>query len=190
MSAMSEDGPATNPLDSPYAPRRPSGGERPEPRLATVSDVAFARAARLDTLRPASTPGDRLETAMSEFVRRQVRPEPVPVPADFKREGKRRMWAAGVIGVVGAVAIASAAAFLFVNLFPREKDVIQSFAAAVPPAASLFRQAGEPSKPPFPQVRGLVTDNNSGQGATHEQSERLLQQFVQWRQKAPLTDKP
>jgi hypothetical protein len=190
MSAMSEDGPPTNPLDSPYAPRRPSG-ERAEPRLATVSDAAFARTARLDTLRPASTPGDRLETAMSEFVRRQIRPEPVPVPSDFKREGKRRMWAAGVIGVAGAVAIASAAALLFVNLFPREKDAIQSFAAAVPPASSLFRQAGEPSKPPFPQVRGLVTDNNnSGPSATHEQSERLLQQFVQWRQKAALTDKP
>jgi hypothetical protein len=122
---------------------------------------------------------------MSEFVRRQIRPETVPLPAEFKGEGKRSIWVAGAVGIAGAVAISSVAALLFVTLFPREKDVIQSFAAAVPAATSQARQAG-----PLPQSRTLVAENDRAESLTHEQSERLLQQFVQWRQNAALTAKP
>jgi hypothetical protein len=186
MSAMSEETP--NPpvdLDSLYpSPRRT--GERAEPRLAAVSDAAFARTQRVDTLRPAPAPGDRLEAAMSEFVRRQIRPEAMPAPVEFKRESKRGLLAASAIGIAAAVAIASFVALLFVTVFPRDKDVIQSFAAAVPPANS----ASTDAKAPLPQNRALVAENDRGQAINHEQSERLLQQFVQWRQKAALTDKP
>jgi hypothetical protein len=185
MSATSEEAPVNNPLDA-FAPRRSS--ERAEPRLAAISELA--RTPRLDALRPIPPQGDRLETAMSEFVRRQIRPEAVPEPADLKRDGRRRIMAAGALGVAGAVAIASVVALLFVTLFPREKDAIESFAAAVPPAPSQARGADDVAKAPLPQSRTLVAENDSGRNITHEQSERLLQQFVQWRQKAALTDKP
>jgi hypothetical protein len=205
MSATSEEVPATDPLDAPYpAARRTS--ERPEPRLAAISDApSFPRSprleasrleatrldtSRLDALRPAASPGDRLETAMSEFVRRQIRPEAVPVPAEFKREGKRSIWVAGAVGVAGAVAISSVAALLFVTLFPREKDAIQSFAAAIPAATSQARQADDAAKAPVPQSRPLLAENDRGESLTHEQSERLLQQFVQWQQKTALSAKP
>lgn len=187
MSA--EESSANNPLDA-FAPppRRPS--ERPEPRLAAVGDPPLPRPlrteARIDGLRPAtSQQADRLETAMSDFVRRQLRPEAVPEPAGLKRDARRRMMFAGAI----MVTIASVVALVFVALFPREKDLLQSFAAAVP-AASPQSQSSDVAAAPSPQSRPLPAENDGGEAFTHEQSERLLQQFVQWRQKLALTDKP
>jgi len=192
MSSTSEESSTNNSLDaleSLYAqPRRPV--ERSEsPRLATVSDAAFARA-KLDVARPLVSPGDRLETAMSEFVRRQIKPEAVPEPADLKRSGLRRMFAAGAIGVAVAIAIAAVVAVLFVTLFPREKDAIQSFVAAAPPAASPPQQGSDTPKDAASQLRALAPKDGGGENITHEQSERLLQQFVQWRQSTALVEKP
>jgi hypothetical protein len=192
MSATNEESSPNNPLDALYAlSRRPT--ERPEPpRLAAISDApAFPRAPkveprtdqRLEPLRSLTSPGDRLESAMSEFVRRQIKPEAVPVPAEFKSDATRRTLIAGAVGVVAAVAIASVVALLFVTVYPREKDPVQSFAAAA-------RQAEDVSKAAPSEYRAVITPDGGGQGFTHEQSERLLQQFVQWRQKAALIDKP
>jgi len=71
---------------------------------------------------------------------------------------------------------------LSVNVFPKEKDSVASFAAAVPAAAPAARNDGAP----LSDFRGLVPPNGvtANQGFSHEQSERLLQQFVQWRQKS------
>lgn len=188
MSATNEEAPTSNPMDAfAPVPRRPS--ERPEPRLAAVGDPPLPRMprteVRFDALRPAPSQGDRLETAMSEFVRRQLRPEAVPEPAGLKADARRRMMFAGAV----IVAIASVVALVFVTLFPREKDLIQSFAAAVPAAPSRS-QSSDVAAAPSPQSRALLAENDRGEAFTHEQSERLLQQFVQWRQKLALTDKP
>lgn len=188
MSATNEEAPTNNPMDAfAPVPRRPS--ERPEPRLAAVSDPPLPRMPRtdlrFDALRPAPLQADRLETAMSEFVRRQLRPEAVPEPAGLKADTRRRMMFAGAV----IVAIASVVALVFVTLFPREKDLIQSFAAAVPAAPSRSLSS-DVAAAPSPQSRTLLAENDKGEAFTHEQSERLLQQFVQWRQKLALTDKP
>ena len=188
MSATSEEAPTNNPLHALNAlaavPQRSS--ERVEPRLATIGDASpFARAPRPAMPRPTTSPGDRLESAMSEFVRRQVRPEAVPEPADLKRQAPRRGLIAGAIGIAAAVAVASVVAMLFVVVFPK-KGAERFFAAD---AASASSQADNAS-PALSQFRALVTPNGDGQGFTHEQSERLLQQFVQWRQKTALTDRP
>jgi hypothetical protein len=185
MSAMSEESPLP-PTSSPqdplyYAPRRPS--ERVEPRLATVN----ARAARAETSRtlPASAAlSARLESAVYESLRRQMEPEVVPEPKDFTRQGTRRTLIAIASGVAAALAVASVAALLFVTIYPREQDSGRSFAAAAQPAAAAD------DKPALSQFRALVNANTGGQNFTHEQSERLLQQFVQWRQKAASTVKP
>jgi hypothetical protein len=185
MSATNEDPSPQDPLEAfVAAPRRPS--ERPEPRLAAVSDPPLQRLARIDALRPAPSQGDRLETAMSEFVRRQLRPEAVPEPAGLKRDSQRRMIFVGAV----IVAIASLAALVFVTLFPRENDIIQSFAAAVPAVPAQSHASDDVAAAPSPQSRTLLAENDRGEAFTHEQSERLLQQFVQWRQKLALTDKP
>jgi hypothetical protein len=191
MSAMSEGSPpppSGNPQDPQYyAPRRPS--ERVEPRLATVNErAAFERASRGETSRPLPTSAAlsaRLESAVYESLRRQMEPEIVPEPKDFKRQGTRRTLIAIASGVGAALALASVAALLFVTVYPREQDAGRPFAAA--PAAQP-RPADD--KGALSQFRALVNANTSGQNFTHEQSERLLQQFVQWRQKAAAINKP
>jgi hypothetical protein len=210
MSAQSEESPISNPLEAldalVAASRRLNErpiertGERAEPRLAAVSGTPvapvaavapIARTPRLDTARPmAIAAGDRLESAMSEFVRRQIKPQPMPDPADFGQEAKPSTLKAAAMGLGAAVAVACVVALLYVTLFPREKDAVQSFAAATMPAASQTRQADEAASSGPSQFRALVGAKGQDQGVTHEQSERLLQQFVQWRQKAVLADKP
>jgi hypothetical protein len=191
MSAMSEESPlppTSNPQDHQYyAPRRPS--ERVEPRLATVNDRAFERASRGETSRPLPTSAAlsaRLESAVYESLRRPLEPEIVPEPKDIKRLGTRRTLIAIASGVGAALALASVAALLFVTVYPREQDAGRTF-AATPPAAQA-RQSDD--KGALSQFRALVNANANGQSFTHEQSERLLQQFVQWRQKAAAVNKP
>jgi hypothetical protein len=203
MSATSEEVPAnsntstTDPIDALSSLVRRTS-ERAEPRLAAVSEKPMPRMPRTDlrtdllrtdlrtnALRPTPAQGDRLETAMSEFVQRQLRPEAVPEPAGLRRDARHRMMFVGAV----TVAIASLVALVIVTLFPKEKDIIQSFAAAVP-AASSQSPSGEPAAAPPPQSRTLLAENARGEGFTHQQSEQLLQQFVQWRQNLALTAKP
>lgn len=180
MSTASEETPTDNPLEALRALTRRTN-ERPEPRLAAVSDTPSPRAPRLDVARSTASQADRLESAMSEFVRSQIKPETVPEPPAYKPAGTSRMLMASAIGIAAAVAVASVVALLFFSLFPREKDVVQSFAAAVPAAAPSDVSS---------QSRALGAASDGDQNLPHEQSEQPLQQFVQWRQNAALADKP
>jgi hypothetical protein len=184
MSAMSEDTPPPqtgNPEDpGHYAPRRPI--ERIEPRLSTVNERA-----RAETLRRLPTSVNaRLESAVYESLRRPMGPQAVPEPNDLKRLGTRRTLIAIASGVGAALAFASVAALLFVTVYPKDQDAGRSLAAT--PQAPPSRQADD--KPALSQFRALVNAESGGQNFTHEQSERLLQQFVQWRQKTAALDKP
>jgi len=189
MSAMSEESEAPPPTNNPqdplyYAPRRPA--ERTEPRLATVNERAHERASRPETSRtlPASAAlNAKLESAVYESLRRQMEPEIVPEPMDYKRLGARRTMIAIASEVGAALALASVAALLFVTIYPREQEAARPFAAA-----AQSRQAED--KPALSEFRALVNANGGGQNFSHEQSERLLQQFVQWGQKAASPDKP
>ncbi len=198
MSATSEEIPANSnsnnadPIDALSALAR-RNSERAEPRLATVSEKPMPRMPRiqqgieqrldqrLDALRQAPVQGDRLETAMNDFVRRQLRPEAVPEPAGLKRDARRQMILTGAV----TVAIAAVVALVFVTLFPRQKDIIQSFAAAVPAAPA----QAIPSDPPAAPARTLA-ESAMGDSFNHEQSQQLLQEFMQWRQNIALTAKP
>jgi hypothetical protein len=176
-------------LEALYAQRRAT--ERPEPpRLAAVNELAaLARAPRPDTpLRPIPPLSERIESVLPESARRRIEPEVVPEPDDFKSEGLRRKLVAGVIGVAAAVAVASIVALLLVNIFPKDKDADQSVTAAMPPPQS--SQADAVSKPLASPIPASVVASDGDQNINHEQSERLLQQFMQWGQKAAPTDKP
>ena len=200
MSALSEqpDERPINPQDPlHYAPPR-RFTERTEPRLAAViGDIQPTdRAQPTDRIpRPESTSraispsslNAKLENAVYESLRRQIEPELVPEPADFKRERSQRALIGVVIGVAAAIVVSAAIAVVFVTMFPsRDRIPGASFATAT----SQQRQAVDPSKPTLSEFRALLVAGEGGQAFTHEQSERLLQQFVQWRQKADSTDKP
>ena len=162
----------TDPIDALSSLVRRSS-EHAEPRFAAIGEKPLPRIprteVRFDALRPAPSQGDPLETAMNEFVRRQLRPEAVPEPPGLKRDARRRMMLTGA----GAVVIAAVAALVIGALFPSQKDIIQSFAAAVPAKAIPAEPAAAPRE-----------------SFNHEQSEQLLQQFMRWRQNIALTAKP
>jgi hypothetical protein len=203
----------SNPQDPlHYAPPR-RFTERTEPRLAAVvGDIQATdrqatdrqpvdrqatdrppldRAARPESASRAISPtalNAKLENAVFESLRRQIEPEMVPEPADFKRERSQRALIGVVIGVAAAVVVSAAIAVVFVTMFPSSKEKLPgaSFATTSPPQ----RQAAETSKPALSEFRALLVAGEGGQAFTHEQSERLLQQFMQWRQKADTPDKP
>jgi hypothetical protein len=207
--SSSEEAPSNNALDALYALSRRQGERaesrpdlrtearaepRAEPRLAAVNDAPVPRAPRPE-FRPeprpelprAATPNERIENAMAGFVRSQFEIEEVTEPEETKRGGARGMLLASIIGVAGAIAVVSVVVMLSVNVFPKEKDAVQSFAAGVPAAAPAGRKADDTAKTALSAFRGLVPPNGAttaNQGFSHEQSERLLQQFVQWRQKS------
>jgi hypothetical protein len=174
MSVLSEE-PPTNPQDpAHYAPRRTS--PRADLRLSSVSstvgETPFDRAAKPERRAPSLSA--ELENAVFESLRRQMDPEVVPEPPGIEGRLWRRAW----IGVGAAVAVAGLAAGLFVTLAPRE-ETGPSFAGAA--AASAQEDANNPA---LAQFRGLIAAGESDQGLSHDESERILKQFMLWRQKA------
>jgi hypothetical protein len=95
-----------------------------------------------------------------------------------------------VIGVAAAIVVSAAVALAYVTMFPAAKDKVPG--ASLATTASQPRQTEDRSKPvpALAQFRGLLVAGESGQAFTHEQSEQLLQQFMQWRQKADSPEKP
>jgi len=188
MSAMSEETP-TNPQDPlHYAPRRTN--PRPELRLSTVSsaagETAFDRPSRPELVRRPPSPSSlsaELEDAVFESLRRQMDPQVIPEPPGMEGRLWRRAW----LGVGAAVAVAAIAATLFVTLAPREEAgaAAASLAAtAAPPPAP-----DDATKPALDQFRALMAASGDGdQAANREQSDRLLKQFMQWRQKSGVGD--
>lgn len=188
----------TNPQDPlHYAPPR-RFTERTEPRLAAVvGDIqATDRAGRPEgvgrqeplgrSVAP-STLNAKLENAVYESLRRQIEPEVVPEPSDFKRERSQRALIGVVIGVAAAIVVSAAVAVVFVTMFPAAKDKIPGASFAT---ASTQQRQVDTAKPALSEFRALLVAGEGGQAFTHEQSERLLQQFVQWRQKADSPEKP
>jgi hypothetical protein len=195
MSAVSEQPQPserpTNPQDPlHYAPPR-RFTERTEPRLAAVvGDIqATDRGSKPEPLSRAMAPSlnAKLESAVYESLRRQIEPEVVPEPADFTRERSQRALIGVVIGVAAAIVVSAAIAVVFVTMFPSAKDKIPGASFAT--ASSQPRQL-DTSKPALSEFRALLVAGEGGQAFTHEQSERLLQQFVQWGQKPNSPDKP
>jgi hypothetical protein len=195
MSSTSEPSDTGNPLDALEAlyaaQRRPS--ERPEPpRLAAINELAaLARAPRPEPVRPIAVPplGERIESILPESARRRIAPEVVPEPADFRSEGRRRKMVAAVIGVAAAVAIAAVVTMLLVNVFPRDNDAADpSVTAATASQQSVQTEQAAPK--PVSQAQAPAATSDGDQNLDHEQSEQLLQQFMQWQQKAASSDKP
>ena len=181
----------TNPQDPlHYAPRRFT--ERTEPRLAAVvGDIqATDRASRPESTSRAILPSSlntKLENSVYESLRRQIEPELVPEPADFRRERSQRALIGVVIGIAAAIVVSATVAVVFITMFPAAKDKIPG--ASFASAGAQPRQA-DSSKPALSEFRALMVAGEGGQSFTHEQSERLLQQFVQWRQKVDSPEKP
>jgi hypothetical protein len=190
MSNTSERPQADNVLEALYASRR---ARAEAPRLASVNEQAVVRAPRPEPVRPVVPLHERVHNAHSESAQGGIDSDGVSEPDDFNSDGVRRKVFAGVIGVAATVAVASVVALLLVNIFPKDRDADQALAAAASAQARHASEAtkvNEAAKASLSQFHAPSGSSDRGSSPNHEQSERLLQQFMQWRQKSPSTDKP
>jgi hypothetical protein len=149
---------------------------RSEPVKATISLTAS-----LDT---------QLENAVSDVLWHPLDPEVIHEPAGLARESDRR---AALISFAAAVGVSAVVALFLVIMLvaPRQSDaastsseIIRSMRTALPQSG----QGDDGSKPALAEFQAILASAPASQPATHEQSDQLLQQFLQWRQKPNSTE--
>ena len=150
-----------------YAPRRLR--ERARTPLSALESAQSEREAGPGE-RPSRTSLDlSLENAVFQSLRRPLDPEVMREPLAMARDRVRRR----ILLPAAAAGISALAALVFV-LMVREPDA-GALAAAIKAVqqgnAALFK------------FRGLPGSTEASQPAKHEQSDKLLQQFMQWRLK-------
>jgi hypothetical protein len=142
------------------------------------------RAAKLG---PAVSQGARSEPIRSSPISRpaSLDPKAINEPAKRTRDLDRRAALFSVAARVAAVAgVVAVVPLLFVIMKPAPR---QSVAASTPSditgststAAPQSSQGDVESKPALAEFKALVA-SPPGQPATHEQSQQLLQRFLQW----------
>ena len=186
MSSLSEQD-HLNPNDPKYyAPRWLR--ERPEARLSPsgpVRDPIFS-AASLDT---------QLEEAVSNALWRPLDPEIIQEPSGLERELDRRAALRSVTGrFAAAVGVSAVVALFFVIMVPASRlpdggystssGILQSIKAVLLQPG----QRNDGSKPAITEFQTILASAQTSQPATHEESQQLLQQFLQWRQKPNSTE--
>ena len=199
MSVEGEQEP-TGPHDPlHYAPRRLR--ERPEPRLTTIEDTRNGRdnkrlEAAIGRISPPAPLDSQLESAVYESLRRPMDPAVMGEPRALARELERRGAMFGLAGrLAAAVGVSAIIALFFVIMMPasRQADPATSFSATVQSFTSALaqqppqQQIDDARKPALAEFQSLLTPTDSAQAAEREQpqqSDKTLQQFLQWRQKA------
>ena len=187
MSSLSEhESDHRNPNDPAYyAPRwlRERSGTRLAPSHET--DSAPVR-------RPPSSPTSldtQLENAVSSALWHPLDPEIIHEPAALAEELDRH---AALIKVAGrfsaAVGVSAVVAMFFVIMVPasRQPDLGASTAGIVRSMKSALldpAQRDDGSQPAIAEFQTILASAQTSRPATREQSEQLLQQFLQWRQK-------
>ena len=207
MSVASEPE-STGPHDPMhYAPRRLR--DKPEPRLTPLEDARALRERRLDavigrSISPPAPLDPQLENAVYETLRRPIDPKLLGETRALARELERRNSLFGLTGrLVAAIGVSAIIALFFIVMMPaRQRDTAASFQTAVQSFTTALSQQQQPpqpqqqpnddtKKPALAEFQTLLT-SDTAQAAEREQSERqsdkLLQQFLQWRQKSAPAD--
>jgi hypothetical protein len=185
------------------APLSPNDPAYYAPRVPRDTDAA--RLPKLGETRPFRPPATsitdttlegQLESAVRESLRHPLDPEAMEEPPEVER--------GGVLGVVGrfaaAVGAAAFVALLFVIVIPslRERPSSEPSAAEVIDSmkAAISRSEQAAVKPrevqPSPELQSIMASSGSSssqQPVSHEESETLLKQFMQWQQKPEESEK-
>ena len=131
----------------------------------------------------------QLEKAVSEALRHPLDPEVIEEPEELTRE-LRKMAILGVAGrFAAAVGVSALVALFFVVMIPASRSpdgFTLSTAGIIEQIKTALAQSGakEDVAPPAPsEIQTLLATTPQTEPVTREQSEQLLQQFVQWQQK-------
>lgn len=179
-----------------YAPRwMREKSRRSSTSLFSSSEPASARLQRLASHPPAYDA--LLEKAVAHALRHPLDPEVIVEPPEVARERDRRNALLGIAGrFAAAVGVSAIVALFFVTMIPSAQDhpgqpqvvtssfsgIVQSIKAALYPEPQKA-DASEPALAEFQTI--LATTSASQPAVTHEQSETLFQQFLQWQPKPP-----
>jgi hypothetical protein len=188
MGSVSGQGPLDPNDPEYYAP----------PRLRERSEARRSQGARLEPITPPISPPSsldrQLKNAGSVSLRNPLYPEALREPAGFAREtgwraslfslAARVAAAAGVVTIVALVYLLMAPASRQSDTGSTSSQITGSTNTALPPSG----QGDLASKPALAQFKGLLATAPVSQPATQEQSQTLLQQFMQWRQKDNSTE--
>jgi hypothetical protein len=180
-----------------YAPRRLR--DKPEPRMSSADDARAEREKRLEavigrSISPPAPLDPSLENAVYESLRRPIDPKLLGETRALTREFEQRGTMFGVAGRIAAAVVVSAIiALFFVVMMPTRQDNAASFTATVQSfTTALSQQPSQPlpveeaKKPALAEFQSLLAASDTAQAAereqTDKQSDKLLQQFMQWRQ--------
>jgi hypothetical protein len=210
MSALSEQEQIGREDPLHYAPRWLR--EKPEQRFSVMEEMRPVPERRPETLpRSMSAPAPldaQLENAVYESLRRQLDPEVIEEPSSLARELDRRDALFGVAGRFAlAIGVSALVAVFFVFMIPtsRQPDAGSSLSGtieqmkaalsmtqpqrqqdAIAPAI-VAAPANASASGNVPEYQTIRSSSESSPPVTHEQSEKLLQQFMRWQQK-PVSD--
>jgi hypothetical protein len=206
MSALSEQEQAGREDPLHYAPRWLR--EKPEQRFSVMEEMRPIPERRPETLpRSMSAPAPldaQLENAVYESLRRQLDPEVIEEPASLARELDRRDALFGVAGRFAlAIGVSALVAVFFVFMIPtsRQPDATASLSGTIEQMKAALSMTPPPQRQDaiapaiaaapanatasgnVPEYQSIRSSGESNPPVTHEQSEKLLQQFMQWQQK-------
>ena len=150
------------------------------------------RAAKLG---PSVSQGARSEPIRSSPLSRpaSLAPKAINQPARRTRDLDRRTALNSVAALVAVVAgVVAVVALLFVIMKPASRQSVASstpsdMTGSTSTAPPQSNQGDVGSKPALAEFKALLA-SPPGQPATHEQSQQLLQRFLQWREKANTTE--
>jgi hypothetical protein len=198
MSAYSEQDHLSPNDPTYYAPRWLR--ERSKLRLPPSSEAGYERPRR-----PLSSklPFDSLlEDAVPEALRRPLDPEVIHEPPGFENELDQRTALINISGrFAAAIGVSALVALFFAIMVPVSRDFARqpaggasSFSRVLQSVTAAFYQPAqkhEEPKPALSEFQTIMASSRTNQAViTHEQSETLLQQFLQWRQKPASTGAP
>lgn len=183
MSSLS-DHDSLSPNDPEYyAPRWLR--ERSEAR-PPLSKEARSEPARAPISPPASL-DTQLENAVSNALWRSLDPEIIHEPPGLASELDRRKTLFSVAGrFAAAIGVSAVVALFFVIMIPaaRQPDsgTLSGMVQSVKAVLIQPRAKDDGPKPATAEFQTILASTQNSPTMTREQSERLLQQFVQWRQ--------
>ncbi|SRR5258708_150210 len=184
-----------NPNDpSYYAPRWLR--EKPEQRSSASREMK-SEPARDPIFSPASL-DTQLENAVSDALWHPLDPEVIQEPPGLADELDRRAALMSVVGrFAAAVGVSAIVALFFVIMVPASRlpdgagtspaGILRSLKTALLQPAQ--RDEAKPAIAEFQPILAAA-QATTAQPATHAESEQLLQQFLQWRQKPNAAEAP
>lgn len=193
MSTLSSDDHLNpqNPLY--YAPRRLR--ERSQRSSGSFAETRSERARRSASASASSSHDAALEDAVAQALRRPLDPEVMDAPPHFTGERDRRKGRLRVVGrFAAAIGVAAVAALCFVIAVPASQDHAHQPDGAVSSVFGMLEQVKAAFHPPQQRVNEaksapsefetiLASSRTEQPVVTHDQSETLLQKFLQWQRK-------